>query len=204
VALERLPPDRKSEMSHRFTDPSKQKTAYHEAGHAVIGWLFGHKILSIRLLKEGRKRGIVTGGVCTTKGHTEWHRTHVIEARRTRPDIEAAIEIVCLIAGMLAESKIELASEDEWLIQSDLTEIGELLDEAEIPRKLPPLIRICQRHTDDHWSQIDGLARALLADGKIVKAKDIRRILGPRTMPLRKAIFEPVGAMNAVRDGVAA
>ena len=115
-----------------------ERTAYHEAGHAVIGRLFGHRIVSIRFSMGGSKRGLMVGGVCTTGGYTEWYR--IVEARRTSLDIEAAIEVICLMAGMLAESKIEKATEDEWLIQDDLTQVGELLDEADIPRILPPLI----------------------------------------------------------------
>jgi hypothetical protein len=145
-------------------------TAYHEAGHAVIGHLFGHRIVSVRFSMGGAKRGLMVAGVCTTSGYTEWHRTFVVEARQTSRDIDAAIEIICLIAGMLAESKVEKATEDEWLIQDDFTQVSELLDEADIPRLLPPLLSICQRHIDSHWPQIDALAKALLADGKIVKA----------------------------------
>ena len=174
-----------------------EKTAFHEAGHAVIAHQFGHRITSIKILNGGRKRGVVTGGVCVSGGPTEWHRTFVVEARQTSRDIEAAIEIICLMAGMLAESKIEEATEDEWLIQDDLTRVGKLLDEADIPRILPPLIQICQRHIDSHWPQIDALAKALLADGKIVKARDIRRILGPRTVPLRKIISEVARSLNS-------
>jgi hypothetical protein len=180
-------------------DPSKQKTAYHEAGHAVIGHLFGHRIVSIKLYSGSGKNA----GGCRTNGYTEWHRTSVIEARQTCPNVEDGIEIVCLLAGMLAESKIELATEYEWLIQSDLTEIGDLIPEGEAARILPPLILTCQSLIDRQWSQIAALADALLADGKIVKAKDIRRILRPRTISVRKAIFELVGAMHSLRDGVA-
>jgi hypothetical protein len=40
------------------------------------------------------------------------------------------------------------------------------------------------------------LARALLANGRILKAKEIRQILGLRTMPLRKALEQVRQALD--------
>jgi hypothetical protein len=179
---------------------TQQRTAYHEAGHAVVGWLLGFKIVSVRLFSKS-SRG--ASGATKIGRYTERHHYAVEAARQTCPHIEATIAIVCLLAGVQAEARIaldEMVSEGERSFQDDIERISKLLLEqtgcgpADIRRTLEPLISICRRHIENHWPQVDALAKALLADGKIVKAKDIRRILGPRTMPPRKVIFELASA----------
>jgi hypothetical protein len=185
----------------------EQRTAYHEAGHAVVGWLLGYRIVSVRLASKSNReyRGITKFGRCT-----EWHRNCVLDARQVCPKIEAALDIVVHLAGGQAEEMIvpyDGVNEVEGFAQHDIFEVTEILttrigcgqaggELGGIERIMRPLVLICDRYVDMHRSQIDALAKALLADSRIVKAKDIRRILRRRTMPVRSVIFEVVAALE--------
>jgi hypothetical protein len=50
------------------------------------------------------------------------------------------------------------------------------------------LIELSAALVTAHWRHVRDLAVALLRNGRIVKSKEIRQVLGPRTMPLRTAI----------------
>ncbi len=58
------------------------------------------------------------------------------------------------------------------------------------------LARVCHHYLGEHWHHVEAIANALLSDG-ILKSKDIRRILGKRTIPLRKVVGKIAEAWNA-------
>jgi hypothetical protein len=171
----------------------EQRIAYHEAGHAVIGWLLGYRIVSVRLVSKGNYRGMTDFG--------QGHRSSILDARQVYPEIEAALDVVISLAGRQAEELIAPGAADGGFGWYDRLHITEVLRTdlgchgIEQSRIMRPLISICGKYVELHRPQIDALAKALLADG-IVKAKGIRRILGRRTMPVRSVIFEVVAALE--------
>jgi hypothetical protein len=169
----------------------EQRIAYHEAGHAVIGWALGYRIVAVRLARKGNYRGMTDFG----RG-THGIRSAIWSARKVCPQIEAALDVVISLAGRQAEELIAPGAADGgfgWYDRAHMTEV--LRTDLGCPGIMRPLISICGKYVDLHRPQIDALAKALLADG-IVKAKGIRRILGRRTMPVRSVIFEVVGALQ--------
>jgi hypothetical protein len=80
---------------------------------------------------------------------------------------------------------------ERGLVPADHVEITKLLcgyhrDDIEI--MLRALNAACGWLVETHWPQIAALAEALLADGRIVERKAIRRILGRRPRPRRDMI----------------
>src|SRR3954449_11891559 len=177
-----------------MTSVDQQHIAYHEAGHAVVGWLVGYRPIPIGLASNGER----------------WHRfgrctdgllRAIADARPSCPVIEHALDVVITLAGGLAE---ELISPDAVSVSGgfEREEIAEILrsemgcrTDTEQSHMLAPLAAICARQIDAHRTLIETLANALLG-GHLVKAKDISRILGRRTVPVRSIVFEVVGALE--------
>jgi hypothetical protein len=178
----------------------RRATAYHEAGHAVVAWIMGQRISSIRIYAESNREG--TGVMRLRNRRYSFLAMQMLhEASESCPDIARAIEIVVLLAGQIAEERVVKAA--AWKRAAfvsalgDLDKVIELLaamdctkdqTEDQLLRRVGLLDTLCSDYIERHWKHIEALAGALLANGRILKAKEIRQILGPRTMPLRKAI----------------
>jgi hypothetical protein len=175
-----------------------RRTAYHEAGHAVIGRLLGYKILSIEIFAKG---GTVRGWTEVEPRHQPHQLVCIREAEAIIPDISRAMMVVMVLAGIEAELQLgpyEAVYRDYVGIRGrsglpgDHVALTRLIcgyhrDDIEI--MLRPLNGACGTLVETHWPKIEALAEALLADGRIVERKEIRRILGRRPMPLRDTIF---------------
>jgi hypothetical protein len=179
-----------------MTSVDQQHFAYHEAGHAVIGWLVGYRPISL--------------GIASTGEYQRWHRfgrctdgllRAIADARPSCPVIEPALDVVITLAGGLAE---RLISSDAVSVSGgfEREEVAEILrsemgcrTDTEQSHMLAPLAAICARQIDAHRTLIETLANALLG-GHLVKAKDISRILGRRTVPVRSIVFEVVAALE--------
>jgi hypothetical protein len=171
-----------------------EQLAWHEAGHATMGWLLGYRVACVRLASKGNYCGWTDFGRCTAG-----LRSAIWDARRVCPEIEAALEILIALAGGQAEELTAPCAHFSWY---DRLAIAKILDtdlgcrtDSERRQILNPLIWICDRLVEAQRHRIDALAQALLADGKVVQA-DIRRILGQRTTPVRSVIFEVLAALE--------
>src|SRR3954447_19463823 len=179
-----------------MTSVDQQHIAYHEAGHAVIGWLVGYRPISL--------------GMASTGEYQRWHRfgrctdgllRAIADARPSCPVIEPALDVVITLAGGLAE---ELISPDAVSVSGgfEREEIAEILrsemgfrTDTEQSHMLAPLAAICARQIDAHRTPIVALANALRA-GRIVKAQDILSTVGRRKFPVRSIVFEVVAALE--------
>lgn len=170
--------------------------AYHEAGHAVIGWVVGYRPISIGLASNGE--------------YLRWSRfgrrsdgllRAMADARPSCPLIEPALDVVVTVAGGLAERLISpnAVSVFDGFEREELAELlrseMNFRTDTEQSRTLAPLAAICARQIDAHRTPIEALANELLA-GRIVTAKDILRIVGRRTFPVRSIVFEVVAALE--------
>jgi hypothetical protein len=85
----------------------EQRIAYHEAGHAVIGWVLGYRIVAVRLARKGKYGGMTDFGRCT-----HGLRSAIWSARKVCPQIEAALDVVISLAGRQAEELIAPGAAD--------------------------------------------------------------------------------------------
>jgi hypothetical protein len=184
----------------------RRGAAYHEAGHAVIAWILGMRISSIRLYAQSNRQ--LGGGMWLKKDrYSLWARAMFNEVGKEGcPDIARAVHIVVLFAGALAQIQVVEEALHDYVLDvnasSDKQEVFRLLaamgctkDQAVQRGQL--LNDLCEVYLFEHWKHVEDLARALLANGRILKAKEIRQILGPRTMPLRTAIEHVRQALEA-------
>ena len=183
-------------MTFTETDSTRRGIAFHEAGHAVVAWTLGQRVSSIRIHAESNRE---TSGTMRSKKQRYGSRAlqMLFEAHESCRDIAPAIQIVVSFAGVLAQMQVE-----EEALQDHVFDVAAFSDRQEMNRLLAAMdctdeqrasrVRLlgilCSDYLFQHWKHVEDLARALLANGRIVKAKEIRQILGPRTMPLRTAI----------------
>jgi hypothetical protein len=170
----------------------RKKIAYHEAGHAVMDWLLGRRVVSVRLF-SGRRR--FAGKSRRAHCPSIWFMSAVRDLSRVCPDIVPATEIVALHAGPVAEQIFQPSTDpDPMWWDGDIADILDALklcdpiEDGHLPASLTGLRDLCFVYLQAHWTHVEALAEALLRDGRIVKSKDIRRILGPRTLPVRKVV----------------
>jgi len=174
----------------------QQHIAYHEAGHAVIGWVVGYRPISVGLASNGEylrwsRFGQPSDGLLRA----------MADARPSCPVIEPALDVVITLAGGLAERLISPDGvsvldgfEREELAEILRSEMGFRTD-TEQSRVLGPLAGICARQIDAHRTRIAALANALRA-GRIVKPKEILSTMGRRKFPVRSIVFEVVAALE--------
>jgi hypothetical protein len=178
----------------------KQRIAVHEAGHAVVAWILGQRMRSIRIYAESNRKTPGYGVVFFRKD-TYGHRARgmLTEVSESCPDIVSAIDIVVLFAGELAQALSYEEERREFEFEAletgarDRQRVDELLaamncTDDQQARRSDQLWRLSADYVGQHLEHVAHLAHALLANGRILKAKEIRQLLGPRTMPLRTAI----------------
>jgi hypothetical protein len=173
--------------------------AYHEAGHAVMERLVGRKNVSIRMFHSGRSEN---RGQCMSREGGSTYERLLRDVGKRCPQIWDAAEIATLHAGLWGEC---IVSDDFDLsgTHGDIGAVGSILREAghaDNDRLHHALLEVSRYYVFQHADQVKLLAEALLADGRIVKGKQIRRILGNRTVPLRDVLSNIADAWNAYAD----
>jgi hypothetical protein len=180
-------------------EQTRTATAYHEAGHAVVGWLLGRKILSIRLYAPGSPTaGMVR--LCPRYAGPDWWRfSQDHKMPLGWPETRAAMEIIVLLAGMGAEGVLGCVDADGaiWAFSEDFRRIDELLGEPSTKRfsaTMATLHPICRDQLEKHWRRVEALASALLANGRILKDRDVRAILGHRPIKLVRQLVAEISS----------
>jgi hypothetical protein len=174
----------------------RRGAAYHEAGHAVVAWILGQRISDARVYPK------ITGGVSGVVrfkkdlyGLRAWQTLCETGCR----DIALAADILVCFAGPIAHMvAVERSAWDHVAL------FGSFSDTKAIMKRLAAmdctdeqrawraalLLNLCSDFLFRHLKHVEDLAHALLANDRFLKAKEIRQILGPRTMPLRRAIAD--------------
>jgi hypothetical protein len=163
-----------------------RSTAYHEAGHAVMGWLAGQRVRQIRLYAKSNRQ--LSGKVLFRLDDTFTFHRITSDHKKNCPNIERMVHVVIAIAGPLSEARF-CPVEDRSGWGGDHESIVELLEGVPPNDSLiPSLTEVCVKYVLGHWLHVEALAEALLKDGRILKSKNVRNLLGKRTVPLRKVI----------------
>lgn len=168
-------------MKHKITD--KDIIAYHEAGHAVVGWALKVRFSHISVHDFGGK---VTG---TAINEYSWNPDFMSTSDWTLIEKKALI----LLAGEAAERGYnELRGEDvhdEYLSVHDLRELNELLERFG-PHTCPPIDmseKALRVKTDEligeHWHRIEALAKELVKNGEMSGHQAIRIIESSKLIP---------------------
>src|SRR5207249_3808029 len=107
-------------------EQTREHRAYHEAGHAVVGYLVHHRPLKISLAPEGRSMG---------------RTVHIMPSRTDRPPSRPWIDrhILYLWAGLAAERNFDSEADDAPSDDDRLQayEYADQLLRREDPAKLP-------------------------------------------------------------------
>lgn len=153
-------------------------SAYHEAGHAVVGHLIGRYIEEISIVfGKGRYRGYCRFNMWVEDMnlHPEWHET------RKNPEL-----ITIYYAGMLAMAYICAANEGifeylEGSEQSDLEKIDQLLlqigsDEQQRSHLKETCWKQAQKLLSDHWDAVNTIATCLLGQSSLTGGEAHRLI----------------------------
>lgn len=122
----------------------------------------------------------------------------VDDTQQICPDIDVALAVVVLYAGGVSTAIIDPKQIDRGAWQ-DVRKIMAMLDECGQGSNKPldlSLAEGCYNYLVEYWRHVDALAEALLKDGRIVKSKDIRAILGPRPIPVRKIVKQIASIWN--------
>jgi len=128
-----------------------EETAYHEAGHAVIGHWLGRTINQISIQGLGARAGWV-----------------IFKQEKKSPPL-AEQEALTNLAGPLAGIKFNPTLRDEeisWTDQVNLDENLKLMKESMSPEGFKTtsdaLTPRCQKLVDEHWEEIEAVAKMLL------------------------------------------
>ncbi len=169
-------------------------SAYHEAGHAVVGHLIGRYIQEISIVSgKGRYRGYCrfNAFVEDMNLHPEWHETS------KNPEL-----ITIYYAGMLAMAYICAVNEGiyeylEGSEQSDLEKIDQLLlqigsDEQQRSYLKDKRWKQAQQRLSDHWDAVNTIATCLLEQSSLTGGEAhrmIRKSIGETTSDWRVEVW---------------
>lgn len=156
-------PQREREANH---SKSRAEIAYHEAGHAVIAWLTGHRILRVAINPRTGTEG------CTTTDTIPAPDSLGPDQARTLLTREALIAV----AGGLSCARFRGCTRscgvsDEDLIKLRFSLLGSLDGGPEADRELTGIIERASFLIALHWQRIEALARALLRSGSLAEAE---------------------------------
>ena len=142
-------------------EPSRQATAYHEAGHGVVAYRFGHylDILSIVPDDDGRL------------GFSRSEGTWIVPSKELMQSKDRQ-QIVVLYAGFAAQRRFDRNADREGS-ESDDEEADQLLQFQPEGTTEAVLRSEAERLVHENWPQIEAVAAALLEYGTLVDGWDI-------------------------------
>lgn len=133
-------------------------SAYHEAGHAVVGRILGLTVESVSIVPD------------ETRGTIEWYsagQTRFSSPLRDRASDANVEELernaIMLLAGEAAQRKWSPRSVQKHCIAGDRLVIKLMVSEFEIPR----LRKIVCKLVSKHWFEVESLANELLELGTV-------------------------------------
>lgn len=167
-----------------MNEPERTKTAYHEAGHAVVGFYSSIRLKSVFIIKKTHSLGRVP----LPKGyHSNFHpdltQRPFLNDGRGWARIDR--EIATLMAGACAVWQYtgnETSFEEES--STDYDKIVELASFRclDLEKELPLYFEWCKARTNvlvsKYWDKIETVAMALLEGGEI-KKKEFQKIISP-------------------------
>jgi len=138
-------------------------TAFHEAGHAIVGWSFGLEVRAVRVSADD-----ASGGAdIAPHGH-----------------LSLAEQLAIYLAGIEAENLFQ-APAHRWVFGSDFDAIQKLLAAHEITNGQGPALRECGRaiarkRLKMYRAKVVALAERLMECGS-VEASEFGSFVGGRT-----------------------
>jgi hypothetical protein len=140
------------------TQRQRERIAYHEAGHAVVGVCMGFGVVSATIM-EDKTRGTITW---YSAGHTEFSIPLPMRTPTTsRKDCRKAA--IVLLAGEAAQRKFSPRSVRKVHIEGDRFNLDNTVSRFEIPALLKRTIELVEKH----WPMIETMASELLKHGTI-------------------------------------
>ncbi len=151
-----------------------ERTAYHEAGHAVMAHLCGQIVTQVEVCGDAEH----SGSVSTLRFHEQprWGDDESL------PSASFEARILCLVAGLAAET-ISGRSTKWQESDGDLNEAVRLaLRIVGSCERVIPLLEQAHDHAVEllrrHWPAVECIAHVLLSNGNLT-GEDLRRLLVP-------------------------
>ena len=153
----------------------RERTAYHEAGHAVVGFALRRRVLSVSIAPAGDG----SRGRCN---YAPTNRKHLQSKGEAGPQTRRTVErlIMCTLGGVLAE---QLATGVENTISKDWPKAKDLAKRVTAnEREADAYVAWLRLRTEALLSQpaaramVDAVAHALLKDGPQLSGAQARRI----------------------------
>jgi len=149
------------------------RTAYHEAGHAVLAYVGGLKVLGTSIEEDGDSYGRTFYAYVA-----EWLKADRLADSQARRRLEACV--LCYLAGVEAEARF--AGRRDWRGASvdleDAVSFAEhvVLSDEELRAYLRWLGVRVKGLVTVYWALIDGVARRLL-ERRNMTARDVQRTI---------------------------
>ncbi|MEW6156160.1 MAG: hypothetical protein AB1813_01940 [Verrucomicrobiota bacterium] len=147
------------ELKHQLS------TAYHEAGHAVVGYFLGIPMRSVSIIPDGDSSGRVTGyrSVITRR----WQEA--LSFGRLSPSEFSGLEkqLVALLAGDVAQRRYAPRSARSHHSRADFSCVADVVLKLWSSDKVrAAYLKFLRARAEElvevHWAQIDALAHALV------------------------------------------
>jgi len=151
-----------------------EKTAYHEAGHAVMAHLCGQIVMRVEVCGDAEHSGSVSS--LRFRGQPRW------AANSCLPSASYEARILCLVAGLAAETIA--TGRTTWKeTDDDLNEAVRLaLRIVGSCDRVLAFLELAHDHAVEllrrHWSAVEVVADELLCQGNLA-GEDLRRLLAP-------------------------
>lgn len=157
--------------------PSREATAHHEAGHAVMAFLLGHKVRSVTIVPGATPDGEQYQGMVhsTPRGRVDFYSN--------TPAMRIKIEHVIMVtlAGDIAQRKFRPRSSRTWHASADRTTAADmalsLCGSGEQTSAFLAWLHIRTRDIiHDRWRVVKSVAAALL-ERETLTGEELRQVI---------------------------